>query len=242
MKLNFGKKLVLFLHWLLSIIGVALAACLCVWPDFIYGLFDSAYAAMGKRTTDIIGAAVLAVYVLLSVLAVMFIFSGRQKRHERGFITVDSSDAGKTRIAVGAVEQMIRQAVRMVDGITEMKTNIINLDDAISIIANVTIASGAHIPTVTVNIQRAIRSYIELNCGVAVREVSVSVHAVDGMAKETPTAPVSAPALERRQTEYNAPERSEVYAAPETPAETAEMPEQAHEAEAMENTQEDNEA
>ena len=71
MKLNFGKKLVLFLHWLLSIIGVALAACLCVWPDFIYGLFDSAYAAMGKRNVDGIGIALLAVYLLLSVLAVM---------------------------------------------------------------------------------------------------------------------------------------------------------------------------
>ena len=30
------------------------------------------------------------------------------------------------------------------------------------------------------NIQRAIRSYIELNCGVAVREVSVSVNALEG--------------------------------------------------------------
>ena len=50
---------------------------------------------------------------------------------------------------------------------------------AISIHTNVTIAAGAHVPTVTMNIQRAIRSYIELNCGVAVREVSVSVNALE---------------------------------------------------------------
>ena len=42
-----------------------------------------------------------------------------------------------------------------------------------------TIAAGAHVPTVTMNIQRAIRSYIELNCCVAVREVSVSVNALE---------------------------------------------------------------
>ena len=238
MKLNFGKKLVLFLHWLLSIIGVALAACLCVWPDFIYGLFDSAYAAMGKRSVDGIGIALLAVYLLLSVLAVMFIFSGRRSRRDRGFITVDSSDSGKTRIAVGAVEQMIRQAVRMVDGITELKTNIINLDDAISIVANVTIASGAHIPTVTVNIQRAIRSYIELNCGVAVREVSVSVHAVDGMAKGAPAAPSpEVHTVSESKPAYAAPEmRFDPAPAEDTPVETA------PETENTENTQEDNEA
>ena len=204
MKLNFGKRLVFFLHWLLSVIAVVLAACLCIWPDFVYGLFDMAYAAIGKNTTNIIGAAVLAVYVLLAVLTVVFIFSDNQKRHERGFITVDSSDSGKTRIAVGAVEQMIRQAVRMVEGITEIKTNIINQEDAISINVNVTISSGAHIPTVTANIQRAIRSYIELNCGVAVRAVSVSVHAVDGLEKDVPVMSAEPP-LGQEQTTAEEP-------------------------------------
>lgn len=199
MKLNFGRKLVLFLHWLLSVIAVVLAACLCVWPDFVYSLFDMAYGAIGKSTTDIIGAAVLCVYLLLCVLTVTFIFSDGRKRRERGFITVDSSDSGRTRIAVSAVEQMIRQAVRMVEGITEIKTNIINQEDAISIDVNVTIAGGAHIPTVTSNIQRAIRSYIELNCGVAVRTVSVSVHAVDGSGAIAPVLNADGVAREQKQ-------------------------------------------
>ena len=179
MKLNFGRKLVLFMHWLLSLAAGAVAVVFCVWPETIYRGFDAAYAAIGKSSTDIVGIVILAMYVIFSAASVIIIFSRDGKRSERGFITVDSSEAGKTRIAVSAVEQMIRQAVRGVDGISEMKSGIVNCEDAISINTSVTIASGAHVPTVTMNIQRAIRSYIELNCGVAVREVSVSVNALD---------------------------------------------------------------
>ena len=179
MKLNFGRKLVLFVHWLLSLAACAVAVVFCIWPDTIYRGFDAAYAAIGKNSADIVGIVVLAMYAIFAVASVIIILSRDGKRSERGFITVDSSEAGKTRIAVSAVEQMIRQAVRGVDGITEMKSGIVNCEDAISINTSVTIDSGAHVPTVTMNIQRAIRSYIELNCGVAVREVSVSVNALD---------------------------------------------------------------
>lgn len=179
MKLNFGRKLVLFLHWLLSLAACVATLMFCVWPDTVYRGFDAAYGVIGKRSTDIIGIVLLALYVIFAVASVMIIFSRDGKRSERGFITVDSSEAGRTRIAVSAVEQMIRQAVRGVDGIVDMKAGIVNCEDAISIHTNVTIAAGAHVPTVTMNIQRAIRSYIELNCGVAVREVSVSVNALE---------------------------------------------------------------
>ena len=206
MKLNFGRKLILFVHWLLSLAACAVAVVFCVWPDTIYRGFEAAYASIGKASTDIIGIVILALYVIFAAASVIIILSRDGKRSDRGFITVDSSEAGKTRIAVSAVEQMIRQAVRGVDGISEMKSGIVNCEDAISINTNVTIINGVHVPTVTMNIQRAIRSYIELNCGVAVREVSVSVNALESeetsrhgrgrKASAEPTPPVmqSAPA------------------------------------------------
>lgn len=183
MKMNFGKRLVLFLHWLMSLIAVALAVMFCAFPDTINGLLEKLNALIGARKVEIIEIAALSVYVILAVLAAVIILCGKRRKGQRGLITVDSSEAGKTRIAVGAVEQMIRQAVRGVDGITEMKSAIINHEDSISINTSVVVANGAHVPTVTMNIQRAIRSYIELNCGVAVREVSVNVHAVEPSAE-----------------------------------------------------------
>lgn len=178
MKLNFGKKLVLFLHWLLSLIVCALAAALCFVPEITRSwlqAFDQLIGGWG----DIAGIAALALYVLLAVLSVAFIFSNKKKRVDRNFITVDNNEAGRTRIAIAAVDQMVRQAVRGVEGIVDLKCSITNLEDAININAAVSIVGGAHIPTVTMNIQRAVRSYIELNCGVAVREVCVSVNALE---------------------------------------------------------------
>ena len=178
MKLNFGRRLLLILHWLMSLIACALAVMLCVWPEGVANLFGLFYDWIGKLQTDIIGAVFLGVYALLTGLTAAIIFSGNRKG-ERGFITVDSSESGRTRIAVGAVEQMIRQAARGVDGISEMKSSITNHEDAISIQISVALQSGAHLPAVTMNLQRAIRSYIELNCGVSVRQVCVSVHSLE---------------------------------------------------------------
>lgn len=180
MKLNFGKRLVLFLHWLLSVAVCALAVIACVWPETLNRIASGVNGLVGAANAGIISIAGLAVYVVFVIASVIIIFSGeRKKKSERGFIVVDSNEGGKIRIAVGAVEQMIRQAAHSVNGIGDMKCGIINNDDAVSINTTVTVLNGAHVPTVTMNIQRAIRSYIELNCGIAVREVSVSVQSLD---------------------------------------------------------------
>lgn len=211
MKLNFGKRLVLFLHWLLSLIVFALVVLWCVSPQIATDIPEMINRVIGAGVAEIAGIAAAVIYVLLAVLSVAFIFSRDKKKGERGFITVDSSEAGRTRIAISAVEQMIRQAVRCVDGIADLKANIINNEDTISINTSVAIVSGAHVPTVTMNIQRAIRSYIELNCGVGVREVSVSVHSLEnaeeggkhgrrkGSAGNVPVSPVYQPVEEPKQ-------------------------------------------
>lgn len=207
MKLNFGKKLALTIHWLLSLLICAFAAISRISPTLIDDAVNLLNTKLGANLATVIGIAVLAIYALFAALSICIILGGRGKKSERGFITVDSSDAGRTRIAIGAVEQMIRQAVRGVDSITDMKSSIENNSDSISIACSVAIANGAHVPTVTMNIQRAIRGYIELNCGVAVREVSVSVHSLDDgegkgrrrgfkPAVAAPAAPVYAPVSE----------------------------------------------
>lgn len=219
MKLNFGKRLVLFLHWLLSLIVFALVVLWCVAPQIAEDIPEIVNRLIGAGLAEIAGIVFAVIYVLLAVLSVAFIFSRDKKRGERGFITVDSSEAGRTRIAIGAVEQMIRQAVRCVDGIADMKAGIINNEDTISINTSVAIVSGAHVPTVTMNIQRAIRSYIELNCGVGVREVSVSVHSLEnaedggkfgrrkGATGNVPVSPVYQPIEAPKQEEAQSDDR-----------------------------------
>lgn len=173
MKLNFGRRLVLFIHWLLSLALCALGVALFVWPEC------RAVAArmLDDMTTFIYAIAVLVVYLLFAAGSIGIIFGGRHG-NERNFIIVDSSETGRTRIAVGAVDQMIRQAVRSVAGVSEMRSTIHNNEDSVAITVDAAILNGTHVPTVSGNIQRAIRGYIEQNCGVAVRGVNVNVHAL----------------------------------------------------------------
>lgn len=201
MKLSLGKRIILFIHWLLSVlllVGVAASGWIASW-------FESTALA---RTLFI---AFAAVYALACAAAAWVVFWRDPRRAERGFITVDSSETGRVRIAVGAVEQMVKQAVRAVEGISEMKIAISGEDDAIAINVSVALLSGAHVPTVTMNMQRAIRQYVEANCGVAVQSVSVSIQSVVSPAEATgrkarrasarPEAAVPAP-----ETEAPAPE------------------------------------
>lgn len=174
MKMTFGKRLVLFLHWLCSVVLLA-AVVYQILTNELFVRMDSLIGAEYRNVALIVLGVIDAAFC---IAAMCLILKRDGNRSERGFITVDSSDTGKVRISVSAIEQLVKQAVGAIDGIAEMKISIASNDDAISINVNTVIVSGAHVPTVTLNMQRAIRQYVEMNCGVAVRMVSVNIQSV----------------------------------------------------------------
>jgi len=173
-KLSFGKRIILFFHWLISVFFLVSA----LFPGISAQAGSFVVDLFGQTTSEILLILFAAVYVILCVAAIWIICTGRAKRSERGLITVDSAESGVVRISVHAVEQMVKQAVTTVDGIAEMKIGVASEDDAIAISVNITLISGSHVPTVTLNMQRAIRQFVEMNCGVAVHSVSISIQAV----------------------------------------------------------------
>lgn len=246
MKLNFGRRVILFVHWLVSLIVLAAI----VFADFTAQQVEQLRGLIGANYTHIAFIAFVALYALLSLAVVCLIFKRDGKRSERGFITVDASDTGKVRIAVSAIEQMVRQAAHTVDGITEMKISISNVDDAIAIQVNMNMVNGSHVPTVTLNLQRAVRQFVEMNCGVAVRSVSINIQSVTNpveggrRAKRSDAranipaqpqenewqyeSPVAAPSEESAPAEVpvqpeEVPVQEEAPVSYEEPAETAEM-------------------
>ena len=181
MKIGIGKRILMFLHWFFSLIFFAVLVISVVAPYLIAEakeLFFRLLGPYGHIGSIILGAALAVIYVLLCVVQAGIIFKRRIPRSERGFITVDSSDNSRVRIAVSAIEQMVRQSVYSIDGISDMKIAIENSDDAIEININASILSGSHVPTITLNMQQAIRKFVEMNCGVAVRTVAVSINSV----------------------------------------------------------------
>ena len=177
MKLSGGKRVLMFFHWLFSVLICAAFVLYLVRPEITLNLYQGIVSRFGGIQVTIAAIALLAIYVILTVFEACIIFH-RGRRSDRGFITVDSSDTGRVRIAVSAIEQMVRQSVYAIDGIADMKIGIENLDDAIGIKIASTIQNGSHVPTITMNMQRAIRQFVEMNCGVAVRTVSISINSV----------------------------------------------------------------
>lgn len=177
MKLNLGKRILMFFHWLYSLVICVMLTLFMIRPQFLTSVYEGVMANLTASQRLIVGVSALAIYAALAVAQVLMIFE-REKAEDRGFINVDSGETGHVRIAVAAVEQMVRQSVTTIDGISDMKIGIGSQEDAIVINIAATLQSGAHVPTVTMNMQQAIRHFVEKNCGVAVRSVSISINAV----------------------------------------------------------------
>ena len=176
MKLSFWDRVLIVLF---AILGIAFTACL--------GLRVYGYDIMGDFVTrlnvatpygDYIALAIALLIALTGVLVIVFMFRRDGRGRDRAFVVIDSSDKGRVRIAMSAIEQMVRQAVGPTEGAGDLKINVHNEEDAISISVDMSVAAGVHVPTVTLNMQRDIREYVEMNCGIAVRGVSVTIHSV----------------------------------------------------------------
>ena len=174
MRLRFWDRILAALYVLLSLGLSVLVALRSIGMDFI-GRF---YEDIRQITLYwyLIFYGLLAIIVLLGFYMLKLVFARRPKRS--AFVTVDSGDNGKVVIAVSAIEEMVRHAARSAEGVADMKIAVHGEEDSISLLIELTVAGGAHLPAVTANLQRNIRRYVEMNCGVAVRDVTVTVGAV----------------------------------------------------------------
>lgn len=171
MRFGIGKRFLLVVHSLLSL--AALAAL--VFSEQAERLTDIIREKLGANISYIVFIVAIAVYIILALAVLVIAFSRKKRRNERGFVLVDASDGSSTRVSITAIDQMVKQAASSVDGIAEMKTFISAGEDTVDLRMNVAIENGSHVPTVTLNLQNAIRKYIEVNCGVAVRSISVNI-------------------------------------------------------------------
>ncbi len=179
MKASFWDRVLMFLYVLLScalLLGVALRP---FGADIIGDLVGGLEAVAGRFWSLVIGYGIVLIVALLGVYMLLMIFR-RVPRADRTFITVESGDGGRVRVAFSALEQMVRQAIEGVEGVRDMRIEISGDASAISVEVELSLLAGAHVPTVTMDMQRTIRKNIEHNCGVTVRQVEIAVTSLLG--------------------------------------------------------------
>ena len=237
MKMSLWDRILVILTALIDIAMVVLTGLRMIGLDlageFMQGV--QATSSYGKYLVF----AFLALVVVLNVMVIVFMFRRQNmKRAERNFVVVDAGEKGRIRIAMDALEGMVRHASDNMQSAHNIEIHLQNQEDAIAIGLNMDLEMGVHVPTATMNLQRDIREYVETNCGIAVRTVSIDVHKLIEQTKkaaepEMPTEPTmpmqtyEQPVAEAEPFQTAQPVEEEPMQAEQFTAEAEEEPEQA---------------
>jgi uncharacterized alkaline shock family protein YloU len=192
MKNGFWDRVLIFFYVLLTVALTVLVALQVFGVDLIAPFYNGLEGQAPGIVWKLIVCGIGAIVVLLGVFVLVAIMPAKKARRE--FITLTNDENGQVRIALPALREMAAQAVGDAAGVKDMAVDISDAGDAITVAISLDIVSGTHVPTVTMSMQRAVRSYIQMNCGVAVKDVSVVISSV--LPAPEGAKPVSAPVEE----------------------------------------------
>ena len=172
MKMRFFNRLLLALYALAWLLALAATAMGFLAPGVFQPVLD-----IIKRALD---ALPWLPYALLGLMAVwsLGMFCMAFKRDKRGVkdnVALQNTENGAVNIAVGALETMVQEAIGRSDEVLELKSQVVNHEDSITVQVRMVLSSSAHIPNVTMLMQRNIKRFIEEFSGIAVREVIITV-------------------------------------------------------------------
>ena len=207
MKTGFLDRVLIYLFSLIAACLAVLAALRAFGLDLVETFFEGLSAAAPGLLWKLIVSGLAAVVVLLAVYAMVVVTPSRKKKS--AFVTLNADENGQVRVALPAIRELAMQALRGVAGSQDAEIRVYEDSDAISVAVNMNVTSDVHVPTVTMNLQRAIKEHIQKSCGVSVRNVTVVVDSVlpaPAGASFAPTAPVERPEPAPQSASFEAAE------------------------------------
>lgn len=231
MKNGFWDRALIYLYVLLTLMIVAAAGLRAFGLDLIGGFIEGLRSSVPGFLWRLILIGVCAMIALLGIYVAVAVTPSRVRK--RNFITLNADNGGQVRIALPAIRQMVMQAIADMAGLKDVDVDVSESgDDSIAVRVAMDVECGVHVPTVTMNMQSAIRGNIEKNCGVNVRSVTVDVKSVlpcVETAAEVCAAmdeePAFQPATEEIESEAEMATYEEATATDEPSAQAQEVPE-----------------
>ena len=222
MKTGFLDRVLVYLYVLITLILTAAVALRAFGVDLVSWMIAGLSANAPGLIWRLIVLGVCALVGILGVYVAVVITPSRSRKSN--FINLSSDNGGQVRIALPAVRQMAMQAIGGIAGLQDVSIDIGEASDAVAVNVTMDVESGVHVPTVTMNMQSAIKRNIEHNCGVAVRSVTVTVKDVipGAEAAAAEVIPANEPVEEPAKAAEEAPEYAEIAEAVETVAESTE--------------------
>jgi len=202
MKMRLSDRLLIALYALFGLTLLVLAAFYAWMPASMAGAFNTVVAAVRETLYLKIIAVLLGVVMLTWTARVFMLAFEHEPAHDRSSVSLQRTEHGTVRVSVAAMDTLVRQAIGLIEGMTEIKTKIINHDDSITIKIDMALSGEVHIPNTTMLMQRNVKKSVEEHSGIAVREVEIVISSIRPaepalLAIEQRVAPAEADAFDR---------------------------------------------
>jgi uncharacterized alkaline shock family protein YloU len=115
---------------------------------------------------------------LAEVLIAGYVLAWAVRRRHQARAIIRETDLGTVRISLKAVEALVQRAARQVQGVREVKVDLRQDKQGVSIALTVTVAPDQALPAVSDEVQRRVSQYITETVGVTVSRVAVTFRAV----------------------------------------------------------------
>lgn len=177
MKLRIRDRVALAIY---SLIGLCASLVLGAAGYYILtGRLEPA-VNIGRYTFSIFMLVAALVLLVYSICMLRLAFR-RKAARDRHSVTVQNTQQGngEVRVSVQALDSLVKQAIMgHMEGVADIKTNIVNHEDSISVKIEMSLNGDVHIPNMTMLLQSTIKNFIEEFSGIAVREVSIMVNTI----------------------------------------------------------------
>ena len=186
MKARFGTKLTIVIIALLILVfgaatlyvgirlnGIALNTASQDIVNDVISMEKATFNAEGYWTLRRI---ILLAMGAIEVLGAIFLLTVPGKlRYKKSEFIVQQTDNGEIRIAVRAIENLVRKCTDMHEEIEVSSLRISNHRDGVSVDMKATMPNNISIPLAVESLQKQIKQYLTVSTGVSVRDVRVAI-------------------------------------------------------------------
>ena len=140
--------------------------------------------------------------LLLCITLMGFVRKYNNSRHA---FVIQQTDNGQLRIAVKAIENLVKKCIGMHEEIHANRLTIHHSRHDITVDLSISLADNISIPLAVASLQKQIKQYLVASSGVNVREVRVSVESTqeEAVATAAPDSPYLVPSHEAQEGEEN---------------------------------------
>lgn len=190
MKIRVIDRIVLFL---LALIVLAVGVCAALNEFGINVLAIVTPMIPAEIISLMSGTLLFAVRIAAIVVTILLSFylfsvSFRRKKKPDPFINMESGAKGSIRMSMDSISGLVLRTAGEIPGVSSLKVATINHEDSVSIDLSFQVEMSRNIPELSAQIQQLVGEVVERNCGVAVRNVCVTVSGFTAPAAPKATA------------------------------------------------------